>query len=41
MMDGPYRLSLFRGFGLRGFEMKKFRVHEIPETSIPDFPMGY
>jgi len=40
MMDGPYRLSLFQGFGLRGFEMKKFCFHEIPDTSILDFPMG-
>jgi hypothetical protein len=26
-----------RGFGLRDFEMQRFRVHEIPDMSIPDF----
>jgi hypothetical protein len=25
---------------LRDFEMLRFRVHEIPDTPIPDFPMG-
>jgi hypothetical protein len=39
-MDGPDRPSLFWGFRLRDFEMKKFRVHEIPDTPIPDFSMG-
>jgi hypothetical protein len=40
LMDGPDRPSLFRGFGLRGFVMQRFRVHEIPDTPIPGFPMG-
>jgi hypothetical protein len=26
-----------RGFGLRDFEMQRFRVHEIPDMPIPDF----
>ena len=36
MMDGLYRLSLFRGFELRSFEMQRFRVHEIPDTPNSD-----
>jgi hypothetical protein len=36
LMDGHDRPSLFRGFGLRGFVRQRFRVHEIPDTPIPD-----